>query len=82
MPDPSAHLQSLLVDLRTELGLRHEQAVSLLPVSGKEYREHSSGWLAKAHREGRTMSTDDARMTRRDAQAFVERVSKLLRDAS
>lgn len=31
--------------------------------------------------EGFVLTADDARITRRDAEAFVERVNELLRDA-
>ena len=42
-------------DVRTRLGMQHEQALSLLPVSEKEYREHASGWSARIHREGKAI---------------------------
>ena len=42
-------------DVRTRLGIQHEQALSLLPVSEKEYRENSSGWLARIHRGGKAI---------------------------
>lgn len=40
-------------DVRTRIGLRHEQALSLLPVSEAEYQNRSSPWLANARRDGK-----------------------------
>ena len=42
-------------DVRTRLGLRYEQALSLLPVSGTEYESQSSAWLTNARREGKAV---------------------------
>jgi predicted nucleotidyltransferase len=39
-------------DIRTRIGLRYEQALSLLPVSETEYQNQSSAWLANARRDG------------------------------
>ena len=63
-------------DVRTRIGLRYEQALSLLPVSEEAYRNQSSAWLKNVRTE------EGARTTRRDAVAFVERVGRLLRDDS
>jgi predicted nucleotidyltransferase len=38
--------------VRTRVGLRHEQAVSLLPVSATDYEKRSSARLRNVHREG------------------------------
>lgn len=40
-------------DVRTRIGLRYEQALSLLPVSEEEYQNRSSPWLANARRDGK-----------------------------
>lgn len=42
-------------DVRTRLGLRHEQALSLLPVSEEAYQEQSSAWLKNARTEGKVV---------------------------
>lgn len=38
--------------VRTRIGLRYEQAVSLLPVSEVDYTKRASAWLQNVHREG------------------------------
>ncbi|MEF8940667.1 MAG: nucleotidyltransferase domain-containing protein [Salinivenus sp.] len=38
--------------VRTRVGLRHEQAVSLLPVSETDYENRTSAWLQAVHEEG------------------------------
>jgi len=38
--------------VRTRVGLRHEQAVSLLPVSGTDYENRASAWLQNVREEG------------------------------
>jgi predicted nucleotidyltransferase len=42
-------------DIRTQLGLQHERALSLLPVSETEYQERSSSWLTNARRDGKVL---------------------------
>lgn len=37
---------------RTRIGLRHERALSLLPVSASDYRNRSSAWVQNAREEG------------------------------
>jgi len=41
--------------VRTKLGLKHERALSLLPVSASEYQDRSSMWLQNVHQEGMTI---------------------------
>ena len=41
--------------VRTRVGLRHEQAVSLLPVSKTDYENRTSAWLQNVHEEGHTI---------------------------
>lgn len=41
--------------VRTRIGLRHEQALSLLPVSMSDYRDRSAAWLQNAWQEGVTL---------------------------
>lgn len=38
--------------VRTRVGLRHEQAVSLLPVSKTDYENRTSAWLQNVREEG------------------------------
>jgi predicted nucleotidyltransferase len=38
--------------VRTSLGLKHERALSLLPVSASEYQDRPSMWLQNVHQEG------------------------------
>ncbi len=42
-------------DVRTRIGLRHEHALSLLPVSKEDYEEQSSGWLKNVRKDGQTV---------------------------
>ena len=42
-------------DIRTRLGLQHERALSLLPVSETEYQDRSSSWLTNARRDGKVV---------------------------
>jgi predicted nucleotidyltransferase len=42
-------------DIRTRLGLQHERALSLLPVSETEYQEQASSWLTNARRDGKVV---------------------------
>ena len=42
-------------DIRTRLGLQHERALSLLPVSKMEYQEQASSWLTNARRDGKVV---------------------------
>ena len=41
--------------VRTRIGLEHERAVSLLPVSTADYRDQASAWLQNAQQEGVTL---------------------------
>lgn len=38
--------------VRARIGLRHEEAVSLLPVSETDYENRASPWLQNVHEEG------------------------------
>lgn len=38
--------------IRTRIGLQHERAISLLPVSKSDYQDHSSAWLQNVQQEG------------------------------
>lgn len=40
-------------DVRTRIGLRYEQALSVLPVSDTEFQNRSSSWLKSARRDGK-----------------------------
>ncbi len=41
--------------VRTQIGLEHERAISLLPVSTADYRNQASVWLRNAQQEGVTL---------------------------
>lgn len=41
--------------VRTRMGLQHEQALSLLPVSEEDYQDPSAGWLENIRREGQSV---------------------------
>jgi predicted nucleotidyltransferase len=41
--------------VRTRVGLRHEQSVSLLPVSKTDYENRTSAWLQNVREEGHTI---------------------------
>jgi predicted nucleotidyltransferase len=55
-PVESGHEIRRMGDIRTRLGLQHERALSLLPISETEYQERSSSWLTNARRDGKDLS--------------------------